>query len=62
MGPGSGKGVPHFIKGPALVPHGLAVERRAGVLVGLSRSVARGLSAAHHSRWAAYALSLGFKV
>ena len=42
----------------ATVP--LAVGRQASVL---DRPMSRGLSAAHHRRWAAYAMSgLGFRV
>ena len=39
----------------------LAVGRQASVLDRPAPSMSRGLSAAHHRRWAAYAMSLGFR-
>ena len=44
----------------ATVP--LAVGRQASVLDRPAPSMSRGISAAHHRRWAAYATSLGFRV
>ena len=44
----------------ATVP--LAVGRQASDLDRPAPSMSRGISAAHHRRWAAYAMSLGFRV
>ena len=44
----------------ATVP--LAVGRQASDLDRPAPSMSRGISAAHHRRWAAYAMSLGFWV
>ena len=40
----------------------LAVGRQASDLDRPAPSMSRGISAAHHRRWAAYAMSLGFRV
>ena len=40
----------------------LAVGRQASDLDRLAPSMSRGISATHHRRWAAYAMSLGFRV
>ena len=39
----------------------LAVGRQASDLDRPAPSMSRGISAAHHRRWAAYAMSLGFR-
>ena len=44
----------------ATVP--LAVGRQASDLDRPAPSMSRGISAAHHRRWAAYAMSLGLRV
>ena len=67
---------PGLYKGPVLVPRRtppgtwplvgatvpLAVGRQASDLDRPAPSMSRGISAAHHRRWAAYAMSLGFRV
>ena len=40
----------------------LAVGRQASDLDRPAPSMSRGISAAHHRRWAAYAIGLGFRV
>ena len=44
----------------ATVP--LAVGRQASEVDRPAPSMSRGISAAHHRRWAAYAMSLGFRI